>query len=111
VDGCQAIPIALNGRFIAPLYPGDEAVVSATPRSPSPELREAAFDYRITNAATGKLLTEGDITLRFEPAPAAGAARATNGGLVPGRLDMQSVRLEDVQAGDQDSFAFCVTDD
>ena len=112
--GLHCVPTAVSGRFVSPVYAGDELVLSAHPSGAANDAGEITFDYRIEHAASQSAVTLGTVTVAYRPQPASsGQGRSTgaNGCMLLRPLELGRFLIEQLEAGTRDSFDFRVTED
>ena len=110
VEGVVCTPIAVSGRFLAPVFAGDRlTLTTAAPRDAGDG--QFAFEFRIENAESGAAVTVGEATVEY-------AARSFRHGdedagersaMLTRPLSMSRARLEDIEVGTKESFEFAIT--
>jgi len=111
VEGQRCIPVALTGRFAAPVFAGDSLVLSCEPGGGREGGPVVSFDYVVRNNAAGTIVTQGTVTVAHERATAAirPAARGARACMVTGPLETRDARLEDIGKGQTDEFRFKIS--
>ncbi len=108
IEGWRCVPVALSGRFAAPVHAGDELTLHAGPGRVR-ETGEFDFDYRIEREAA--VVTTGAVSVVYERPPAAiepGAATG-DGGLLVRPAEPARLELEQLDVGATDDLRFRVT--
>jgi 3-oxoacyl-[acyl-carrier protein] reductase len=109
--GYRCIPVALSGHFSAPVYIGDELVLSAAIAQVQQRKDAVDFNYVVRQEASGAIVTRGIVTVAYEQEAPAKSAIPTGGSaaMLPEPLEMQNARLEDIARGQTDGFEFRIT--
>jgi 3-oxoacyl-[acyl-carrier protein] reductase len=111
--GYQCVLTAVSGRFVSPVYAGDQLTLSATPRG-STDTGETTFDYRIEHADSQSAVTLGTVTVAYRPQPGPwNEHRSTRADecMLLRPLELGHYLIEQLEAGTKDSFDFHVTED
>jgi 3-oxoacyl-[acyl-carrier protein] reductase len=111
VVGFRAVPLALTGRFVGPVFPGDTLMLEAGPGRPAQEPSAVAFDYRVLR--NQMVLTSGILTVAYEPAGDAVPARAVAAEhtLLAEHLSVRHFLLEQIETGASDRLDLRIGDD
>lgn len=111
--GFQCVPTAISGRFVSPVYAGDQLTLSATPRAALDTAGETTFDYRIQHADSQNVVTLGTMTAAYrpQPRPSKEHGSASADGMLLRPLELGHFLIEELEAGTKDSFDFHVTEE
>lgn len=105
--------MAVSGRFVSPVYAGDQLDLSVSSRGGADNAGEAAFEYRITHAESQNVVTLGAITVAYRAQPRPSHQRGStrvDGGMLLRPLELGHFLLEDLPTGTKDAFDFHVTE-
>jgi 3-oxoacyl-[acyl-carrier protein] reductase len=110
VEGFRCRPVALSGRFLAPVFAGDRLVVTTEAGRKGSSGEHVSFDFRIENAASGATVTTGEVTLAYHgPAPNASDDDAAGAPLLTRPLKMSTMQLEEIEVGMTERLDFRVS--
>ena len=114
LEGHRCIPVAISGHFAAPVYVGDRLVLSAGVADLQERKDAIALEYVVRHEASAAIATQGIVTVAFEREPAAKRAMIETrhgAAMLPELLEMQNLRLEEIERGQTDAFSFRITGD
>jgi 3-oxoacyl-[acyl-carrier protein] reductase len=108
VEGVRAVPVALGGRFLAPVYAGDVLTLTGGPGRPGGDAGTVALDYRIARDQT--IVTSGTITVTWERLADSGveAPGSSAASLLLEPAEVRQFLLEDLVPGATDHLDFAV---
>jgi 3-oxoacyl-[acyl-carrier protein] reductase len=108
VEGVRAVPVALGGRFLAPVYAGDVLTLTGGPGRPGGDAGTVALDYRIARDQT--IVTSGTITVTWERLADSGveAPGSSAASLLLEPSEVRQFLLEDLVPGATDHLDFAV---
>lgn len=110
VPGFVAVPMALTGRFAAPVFPGDTLTLTAGQGRPASDSASVHFDFQIAQEAAGTVVTSGTLTLAYEPeAPPPAGVGDDAGVMLSTAVDLSNYRLEELEKGTSDVLEFSIT--
>lgn len=107
----RCIPVALSGRFAAPVFSGDRLILSA--QAASQERQSTVhFQYIIQNEVSKVVVTRGNVTVVYRPlkAPDQTASPSSSAAMVVCPPEIRNLRLEEIETGQCDGFEFRVTE-
>lgn len=112
LDGFRCRPVAISGQFLTPVFAGDSLELSTSPAVISSDAGQAEFEFRVEHAASRSTVTQGRVTVVYEPRrpwKAAGGERR-DGSMVAEPLEVRSALLEEIEVGASDTTDFLVSD-
>ncbi len=111
LKGYRCLPVALSGHFSAPVYIGDELILSADLAESQQRKDATDFNYVVRQEASGAIATRGVLSVAFEPEAPAQRSIGTEGSaaMLPDPPEMQNARLDEIVQGQRDAFEFRIT--
>ena len=107
------LPIAITGRFVAPVRAGDELTLRAGEGRAGSNEGEVVFDFEIQASDTGAAVTLGTLTVLCESAREheSGAFVSGRAGTLAEPLAVKSFTLEEIQKGMTDRIDFSMPEE
>jgi len=111
-DGLLAVPVALSGRFLAPVYAGDRLTLVVGDGRPVGDSDRWTYEYRIEKLASSAAVTIGEVTLRYSSAttlPNGDGDALGESSLLAVAPPMRAVPLEAIEVGMAERLDFQIS--
>ena len=112
IEGFRSVPLAVTGRFAAPVYAGDTLSLTAGPGRTAGHDGEVAFDYRIEGDASRTIVTSGTVTIEYDhrAGPPREAAQPSDGAMLVHSLEVNNFLLEQLDKDVTDAIDFRISE-
>ena len=111
VERARCVPVALSGRFRSPVYAGDRLSIISEPGRLATNGREVVHAFRIEQESSRATVTSGEITVAYCPVaePVPHATGDLGAGMLLRPVELNDLRLNQIEKGMKDSIAFTVS--
>ena len=113
VEGLLCKLMSAKGRFVAPIFRGDDLELSAAVTEASDVHKTVVWKFRIERLQRHERITEGQFTVAYEAVPKPTGEvpkRQSASALLENEIEMRACELADLAAGQLESFKFSVSE-